>query len=302
MTKFNDKVRKNKFLSPRNLKVNLMTLNSQSTFEEMPPNSKISQIVLRIYIEGKGIDPRPIGSAILIRDKIALTAKHVIDEAMRAYCFKLKIKKVEHAEGFAINLVQVLPRLQRVIWQVRYLTKSAKSDLAFLVIVPHAYTDEMPAPWNFSIKMRGLIPPVGTKIIGYGYHSSEAIITNGGKDLDIKDITQSTAGIITNVFPTGRDSVMYPFPCYQVNARFDSGMSGGPIFDEENGALIGIICGSLSAEDNSEHISYVTALWPLLLIPIKLNKNNILEPTNDFYPVMELACTGIVSFEDLHLL
>ena len=39
---------------------------------------------------------------------------------------------------------------------------------------------------------------------------------------------------------------MLPFPCYHVGARFDAGMSGGPVFDEY-GSLCGLVCASLGS-------------------------------------------------------
>jgi hypothetical protein len=56
---------------------------------------------------------------------------------------------------------------------------------------------------------------------------------------------------------------MLSFPCFQVNARFDHGMSGGPVFDE-TGCLVGVICASLPGEDGAEHVSYVAGLAPML--------------------------------------
>ena len=39
---------------------------------------------------------------------------------------------------------------------------------------------------------------------------------------------------------------MLAFPCYEINARFDPGMSGGLVVDEL-GAVCGLVCSTLPA-------------------------------------------------------
>lgn len=48
-------------------------------------------------------------------------------------------------------------------------------------------------------------------------------------------------GTIRQVYPFGRDAVMLAFPCFEIEARFDPGMSGGLVVDE-SGRLCGLIC------------------------------------------------------------
>jgi hypothetical protein len=68
---------------------------------------------------------------------------------------------------------------------------------------------------------------VGTPIAAFGYPES-SFIGRSGDELTIGLSPSTTTGEVTAVFPEGRDRSMLPFPCYQVNARFDGGMSGGP--------------------------------------------------------------------------
>jgi hypothetical protein len=73
-----------------------------------------------------------------------------------------------------------------------------------------------------------------------------------------------STGTIRKIYSWTRDSFFMPFPCYQVSARFDAGMSGGPVFDE-SGAICGLVCsGHKPADDeDGEPISYASTLWPL---------------------------------------
>ena len=42
------------------------------------------------------------------------------------------------------------------------------------------------------------------------------------------------------MFRQGRDRLILPTACFETSARFDPGMSGGPVSDEE-GAVCGVI-------------------------------------------------------------
>lgn len=66
------------------------------------------------------------------------------------------------------------------------------------------------------------------------------------------------------MYPLKRDSARLPFPCFHTNARFDHGMSGGPIINER-GDVRGVVCSSFPlVEDNPEYISYGSLIWPAL--------------------------------------
>lgn len=70
-------------------------------------------------------------------------------------------------------------------------------------------------------------------------------------------------------------------------------MSGGPIFNE-NGELCGLICSSIPSIDNtSEHVSWVSSLWPMMGIEISLNREGY--SPNSEYPIVSLAADGFIS-------
>ena len=47
-------------------------------------------------------------------------------------------------------------------------------------------------------------------------------------------------GRVAEVFCEGRDTVLRNYPCFSIDARFDGGMSGGPVFSE-TGELSGLV-------------------------------------------------------------
>jgi hypothetical protein len=92
---------------------------------------------------------------------------------------------------------------------------------------------------------------------------------------------------------------MLPFPCFEIEARFDPGMSGGLVIDEA-GAVCGLICASLQHSDvNAPPISYVASLWPILKTAISANRGDGYAKDVS-YPVIDLAIDGLISLTDLY--
>jgi hypothetical protein len=61
-----------------------------------------------------------------------------------------------------------------------------------------------------------------------------------------------------------RDCALLKFSCFETNARFDPGMSGGPIWNER-GFVCGVVCASSSSLN-----SYGSLLWLALGIYVEV--------------------------------
>ena len=125
------------------------------------------------------------------------------------------------------------------------------------------------------------LPKVGVNVLGMGYHSSTAQITSNTPErlnITYKQESGLTRGRIVEVFPISRDRGMLNFPCFQTDARFEGGMSGGPIINEA-GHVVGVICSSLPpTEEDPTYISYGSLIWPVLLTEVQgLDDNGQLE-------------------------
>jgi hypothetical protein len=91
---------------------------------------------------------------------------------------------------------------------------------------------------------------------------------------------------------------MLPFPCFEVEARFDGGMSSGPVFDE-TGAVCGIICSGIDgAHESGAPVSYVTTIWPIFGMIINADRQGPY-PRGVSYPVIELVHGGQVQVPNL---
>lgn len=138
------------------------------------------------------------------------------------------------------------------------------------------------------------IPDIGTPITGFGYHSmTPSVMTTLKEGKENAQYTLSRAfadGKIQEIHPEYRDRVMLNFPCFRTDARFDSGMSGGPIFNPA-GKVCGVICSSYGKREGADdHISYGSLLWPSLGIELILPKGPITD--RKWESLFDLAVRG----------
>jgi hypothetical protein len=143
-------------------------------------------------------------------------------------------------------------------------------------------------------------PPIGSRVVGFGHHSASGRIridANGTRHIEVNTDGAATVGEVQEIHPVRRDSVRLAFPCFRVNARFDGGMSGGPLFGD-NGRVCGVICSSLPPGDEAEeHCSYAATLWPLMGLPVDVNPSpyRVLDQP---YPFIEFAKQQIIHVDD----
>ena len=130
--------------------------------------------------------------------------------------------------------VQVLPGPEYVIWDVISAIAHPGSDLALLRTSsnPRRSDPDKPHRWN-APKVNPFAPQVDERVAALGYRQGLARAsrdTAGGLHIVVEDNFMSSVGIVREIHEWRRDQAMLPFPCYQVSARFDAGMSGGAGF------------------------------------------------------------------------
>jgi hypothetical protein len=270
-------------------------------FRDEQPDSPISEIALRVVVERDGWRLDVIGTATLIAGHLAITANHVLEYAVRTYGVKQKDDTQLEIDAFELKLYQVLPGPVYRIWRV-----FAAWPCATDVVILHLGLDRTSLPgekieWR-QPRLRVLPPPVGQAVVAFGYRESQVTVTEGGDGqhhIELNDRPTTSIGRIKQIYPSGRDAVMLPFPCFEIEARFDPGMSGGLVIDEA-GAVCGLICASLQHSDvNAPPISYVASLWPMLKTGISVDRGDRY-PRGISYPLIDLAIDGIITVTDLH--
>jgi hypothetical protein len=212
----------------------------------------------------------PLGTGFTITpDGLMITARHVIEEAERRarsrsgnrYGNDLQLEIfalyviAHHADAHLCGG----PLPIREVWMLDGL------DICYCMLSGAFLNDEVV---RFPVvRLSPGIPKVGENIIGFGYlkmaGALKGTLENGQTPLNYRQDTAFTRGQIMEVYPQRRDSLL-PFPCFRTNARFDSGMSGGPVMNER-GNVCGVICNSLPADDKwPEHRSNASLLYPSL--------------------------------------
>ena len=191
---------------------------------------------------------------------LVITASHVLDYVVRQFGAQRKTENNAEISDYALRLYQVLPGPVYRIWNV-YNAWTCPTDIAILHVgLWRTSLSEETIPWKVP-RLRALPPPIGQKVIAFGYRESKVLVTadaEGTHHIEVNDKPTITIGEIKQIYTSGRDSVLLPFPCYEVEARFDAGMSGSMVIDE-NGALCGLVCASLSSSDpDMRPVSYVT--------------------------------------------
>ncbi len=225
-------------------------------FIDARPDDPISEIALRVIVERPNWNLVVIGTATMITGHLAVTARHVLEYAMQTFGFNAHSPTKAEIDSFELKLYQVLPGPIYRIWRVVSAWPTS-TDIAIL----HLGLDRTTLPgevidWK-TFRLRVMPPPIGQKIVAFGYRNSKINVTEGADgthDIELNDQPTTSIGTIRQVYPAGRDRSMLPFPCFEIEARFEPGMSGGIVVDE-TGALCGLICASLQHNDPTAPLS-----------------------------------------------
>jgi hypothetical protein len=138
--------------------------------------------------------------------------------------------------------------------------------------------------------------PTGAKVLAFGYRESQVEVTRRpeGANIDLHDKPTTSIGEVGQIFPEHRDRSTLTFPCFEIRARFDHGMSGGMVIDED-GALCGLVCSGFELDDpNDMPLSYAATLWPILTTVISIDRGEG-HPRGVEYPMIDLALDKILS-------
>jgi hypothetical protein len=224
-----------------------------------------------------------LGSAVFIAPDLIMTAKHVTEEAWRS-SGRSRRDSVGTQTPFAMIANHFLGETSELItWQAKGFWASRYTDVSFITVVPANDAARLYKP--VKVPVSNVQPPrVGEYVFGIGYPSTRIL----GRDEDETQIGVSphiTRGRVTEVYLDYRDRGMLNFPCFEINTRFDGGMSGGPLFNE-SGQLCGLICASRTGEP----VSWGVTLWPAMstLITHTPDGEAIPEP----FPVWALGRAG----------
>lgn len=113
-------------------------------------------------------------------------------------------------------------------------------------------------PASLAIRIHGWVPTIGDIVFAAGYPQlapNEKTPTDGRQF--IVDGLYGAYGSITKLWPDGRDR-SNPSPVFEVEADWPSGMSGGPVFNQQ-GEVVGVVSRSLAPDGEKKGVGY--AIW-----------------------------------------
>ena len=135
---------------------------------------------------------------------------------------------------------------------------------------------------------------VGSPIIALGYYQMGSNVSLED-DRSIVEYQQNTAvarGTVLEVHPEYRDRAYLSFPCFLTDARFDPGMSGGPILTED-GKVCGVVCSGTQFEPSENgFISYGSLIWPMFGCYIEVARDSSSSPERTL--MYDLAAQGLI--------
>lgn len=259
------------------------TAVSGPAYHKSPEGDPIKEFVAPLIYQHGDIT-QSIGTVTIIQSHLALTSRHVIEQHLR----DVGITEVAESNDVTFNLYtyQIISETVTATWAVVNCFLAPNTDIAILKLVPGNEAARNAAGRRIVMELHP--PDLGTHVAGFGYPKTHVNTDETPTVLELDSHT--TTGSVTAIYKEKRDSVMIPFPCLEVNARFVGGMSGGPIFNEK-GNLIGLITTGVDS-DSEEFTSYVALLWPLMNTRIELNREDRPELDGTMYPFLELAREG----------
>lgn len=261
----------------------------------------IRQCVIPIFGK-RGDDFVPLGSSFFISPGgLLMTAKHVVQEAhgYRSRRLNENGEYYDHWEIYALYQSDEVNKDQEGTYiggflQIGHVWMNETFDICIFSVALFKNGERLSFP---SFRLSPSLPREGENVLGIGYYGSSETSRESSEAITINYSQESafTRGKVLEVHPLKRDAGMLNFPCFHTDARFEGGMSGGPILNER-GFVFGVICSSMPpVEEDPKYISYGALIWPVLMIEVEvLNENGKAEKIT----LYDLAQKGVIKTDE----
>ena len=254
----------------------------------------------------------PLGTGFVIsHDGLLMTAKHVIEEHLAGMACNRESGDLYEVTGLYAMYISKEVNSDNSnfggLWPIQYAWYSKELDIAFCWL-QKMFKNNKPYTFSKLISLSPGLPQVGQNIMGFGYHKSKSdnfLEINPQKaSFEYKHEPCFTSGRVKTIYHVKRDSFNLNFPCFETDARFAPGMSGGPIFDGATGGVCGVICSSFSGDEADGYISYVSMIWPALGTSIQVASED--DPVPKDLLIYDLCKQGYIktdaSIEDIEVI
>jgi hypothetical protein len=182
------------------------------------------------------------------------TARHVLEE-----CLDESGKPT-----VSLSIVHRFPQTQTVTLRpIIHCFLHNGADIGVGMGAPMQHTETRENLWADSLVLSSRPVDRGDKVLTYAYPN--ATTKRSAADMhEAHFYPLFYEGIVTECYPSGRDRVMMPGPCFLTSMHLHGGASGGPVFDGS-----GRVCGINSTSfDGAPNVSFVSMIGGLLDIDI----------------------------------
>lgn len=255
------------------------------TFKATNSEQLIHEIAMPIFVARGSQVEFASGTAFVIGRGWALTAYHVIDDIVKRYGSTIQEDGSIKSECELVTYLTLDKGMRYFPLRILRIWHKQPLDLAVLAL---GGPSDWPKDHVWKIPAISLLPPKkGTPVVAFGFANSEIEHPSGELHPTALIHPRTATGEVIEIHHELRDSGRLRFPCFRVNARFDAGMSGGPVIDNLTGHVCGAICSSLPAtRDDEDHVSYASSLWPVVATQVDVTAETV--AGGDFRPLIEL--------------
>ncbi|WP_081392679.1 S1 family peptidase [Mycolicibacterium fortuitum] len=243
------------------------------TFQTLKLSTVNSSVVPLVVITQETV--HCVGTAFCISPTgIWITARHVLEGRDGA----IEIRDRNPKSYIAIlwvgsGLKHDVPELLGGAIPIKTFTRhpASGSDLALL-------RTDMPSIQFPALRLSAELPVENTPIMGLGYAQIEVETymtqANNPPTVNVEPNLNASTGRVLQLFQYGRDTFIdldgnftgkLPTVCFETSARFDSGMSGGPVLDP-TGAVRGVISTGLEQAAGEQHDTSFVSATPYLFM------------------------------------
>ena len=193
----------------------------------------LAGVVLAVgFVSDQGVEV--IGSAVMVAPAIAMTANHNLADRLRAVMASDQIPHCLAVGSYGLEL-----------WDIKTISPVPDSDVALMGLIPRFKLPEDKR--LFQMQMTTRFPRLGERVEVFGYRATEQAFPIDGASSTAVMHCYVSSGVVSAIYQGGRDRVMMPWPCFEVDCPTPGGMSGGPVCDE-SGHLIGLLSTSVGGE------------------------------------------------------
>ncbi|MGB7207692.1 MAG: serine protease [Pyrinomonadaceae bacterium] len=262
-------------------------LEDLGPYQTVGTGHKLSEIAL-VLLGDDGDEFAAFGTGFFIAPGLVITAKHVMQEYWARYHYRLPFpkRKTEKETNFNVRGLQFYDSGSRQgLWYAEVMWVSDFTDTAFLFFKPEN-DDAKDYRCEIISELTMYAPKPGEKVVSFGYPDTEVDLIQRTPTMkfDYRLRFTRSIGNVLGVHEKYFKRGYVEFPSIETDARFDRGMSGGPVFNAS-----GQICGVVSAGNGP---TFVALLWPAMLtqLDVDLQTGN---PTKPFL-VHELLDKGSI--------